>query len=88
MAHKKKIQNLLTWCLSSVEGNDEVILSWSFYGLANNKVSWPCDFEFTSKFIGQQTHEPRADWQVENLEICPKALFMGVRHIVNCEVGA
>ncbi|CAL2235789.1 unnamed protein product [Prunus armeniaca] len=79
MAHKKKIQNLLTWCLSSVEGNDEAILSWSFYGLANNKVSWPCDFEFTSKFIGQQTHEPRADWQ---------ALFMGVRHIVNCEVGA
>ncbi|KAL6275441.1 hypothetical protein ACE6H2_019042 [Prunus campanulata] len=21
--------------------------------------------EFTSKFIGQQTHEPKADWQVE-----------------------
>ncbi|ONI22604.1 hypothetical protein PRUPE_2G138800 [Prunus persica] len=34
----KKIQNLLTWCLSSVEGNDEAILSWSFYGLANNKL--------------------------------------------------
>ncbi|CAL2268898.1 unnamed protein product [Prunus armeniaca] len=51
MAHKKKIQNLLTWCLFSVEGNDEAILSWSFYGLANNKVSWPCDFEFTSKFM-------------------------------------
>ncbi|CAL8160505.1 unnamed protein product [Prunus armeniaca] len=38
MAQKKKIQNLLIWCLSSVEGNDEVVLSWSFYGLANNKV--------------------------------------------------
>ncbi|CAL9007185.1 unnamed protein product [Prunus brigantina] len=37
MAQKKKIQNLLTWCLSSVEGNDEAILSRSFYGLANNK---------------------------------------------------
>ncbi|CAL8989476.1 unnamed protein product, partial [Prunus brigantina] len=24
--HQKKIQNLLTWCLSSVEGNDEAIL--------------------------------------------------------------
>ncbi|PQQ08900.1 hypothetical protein Pyn_03095 [Prunus yedoensis var. nudiflora] len=41
MAQKKKIQNLLTWCLSSVEGNDEVVLSWSFYGLAkdDDKVS-------------------------------------------------
>ncbi|BBH04620.1 F-BOX WITH WD-40 2 [Prunus dulcis] len=29
-------------------------------------VSWPCDFEFTRRFIGQQTREPRADWQVEN----------------------
>ncbi|CAL9006748.1 unnamed protein product [Prunus brigantina] len=38
MAQKKKIQNLLTWCLSSVEGNDEAILSWSFYVLSNNKV--------------------------------------------------
>ncbi|ONI26248.1 hypothetical protein PRUPE_1G012600 [Prunus persica] len=38
MAQKKKRQNLLTWCLSSVEGNDEVVLSWSFCGLANNKV--------------------------------------------------
>ncbi|CAL8074210.1 unnamed protein product [Prunus armeniaca] len=28
-------------------------------------VSWPCDFEFTRRFIGQQTHDPRADWQVE-----------------------
>ncbi|CAL8122970.1 unnamed protein product [Prunus armeniaca] len=28
-------------------------------------VSWPCDFEFTMRFIGQQTHDPRADWQVE-----------------------
>ncbi|CAL9031400.1 unnamed protein product, partial [Prunus brigantina] len=37
MTQKKKIQNLLTWCLSSVEGNDESILSWSFCGLANNK---------------------------------------------------
>ncbi|CAL2236612.1 unnamed protein product [Prunus armeniaca] len=42
MAQKKKIQNLLTWCLSSVEGNDEVVLSWSFYGLANNKVCHVC----------------------------------------------
>ncbi|KAH0998130.1 hypothetical protein GBA52_021994 [Prunus armeniaca] len=38
MAQKKTTQNLLTWCLSSVEGNDEAILSWSFYGLANNQV--------------------------------------------------
>ncbi|CAL8166651.1 unnamed protein product [Prunus armeniaca] len=35
---EKKIQNLLTWSPSSVEGNDEVVLSWSFFGLANNKV--------------------------------------------------
>ncbi|CAL8998367.1 unnamed protein product [Prunus brigantina] len=41
MAQKKTTQNLLTWCLSSVEGNDEAILSWSFYGLANNKIRRP-----------------------------------------------
>ncbi|CAL2249468.1 unnamed protein product [Prunus armeniaca] len=39
MAQKKTTQNLLTWCLSSVEGNDEAILSWSFYGLANNQIN-------------------------------------------------
>ncbi|KAL6280307.1 hypothetical protein ACE6H2_017188 [Prunus campanulata] len=38
MAQKKKIQIFLTWSLSSVEGNDEAILSWSFCGLANNKA--------------------------------------------------
>ncbi|CAL8104536.1 unnamed protein product [Prunus armeniaca] len=62
------------------------MMKLSYHGVP--MVSWPCDFEFTSKCIGQQTHEPRVDWQVENLEICPKALFMGVSHIVNCEVGA
>ncbi|KAL6275617.1 hypothetical protein ACE6H2_019218 [Prunus campanulata] len=36
-SRRKKIQNFLSWCLSSVEGNDEAILSWNFYGLANNK---------------------------------------------------
>ncbi|CAL8990214.1 unnamed protein product [Prunus brigantina] len=74
---RKKMQNLLTCCLFSVEGNDEAILSWSFYVLANNKVSWPCDFEFTSKFIGQQTHEPRADWQVEKFGDLSKSSVHG-----------
>ncbi|CAL9008777.1 unnamed protein product [Prunus brigantina] len=39
---RKKIQHLLTWCLSSLEGNDEVVLSWSFCGLANDKVCHVC----------------------------------------------
>ncbi|CAL2225484.1 unnamed protein product [Prunus armeniaca] len=40
-------------------------------------VSWPCDFKFTSKFIGQQTHEPRADWQVEKFGDLSKSSVHG-----------
>ncbi|XP_034225640.1 uncharacterized protein LOC117635423 [Prunus dulcis] len=39
------------------------VINRTFEFAAN--VSWPCDFEFTRRCIGQQTHEPRADWQVE-----------------------
>ncbi|CAL9009219.1 unnamed protein product, partial [Prunus brigantina] len=47
---ESQIQNLLTWCLSSVEGNDEVVLSWSFCGLPNNKVRFLSTCRMKVKF--------------------------------------
>ena len=45
-------------------------------------MSWPCGFEFTNKFIGQQTHEPRADWQVENLEVSSLGSYLNLAIIL------
>ncbi|CAL8121701.1 unnamed protein product [Prunus armeniaca] len=49
----------------------------NFQNLMDRFVSSPCDIEFTSKFIGQQTHEPRADWQVEKFGDLSKGTIHG-----------
>ncbi|CAL8150095.1 unnamed protein product [Prunus armeniaca] len=56
------------------------------------RVSWPCGFEFTSNLLDSKhtNLELIGKWKIWRCHhwICPKALFIGVRHIVNCEVGA